>query len=143
MGTFHQSTVDHWKKDIVSRSARTDPVAHQVITQAELAVIPLALRVWGSRFEHRNVLMFVDNNAAKDALVHGISTSHAMSEVIRDTRLTCTSLSLGVWYDRVPSPANLADAPSRGETAELDKIGAKAVAVVDLPHLMIHTIELS
>jgi hypothetical protein len=136
-GSFVDMTVAVWKEDIRARSTRTNPVLEQVITHAELAVIPLAIELWGRKWKHRNVIFFIDNNAAKDALVHGVSSSDIMSRMIRDVRLSCAHLSVGAWYDRVPSPANIADDPSRGVFAALVKAGASRVAIADIPRLQI------
>jgi hypothetical protein len=140
-GSFHDQTISYWKEDIQARSNKERILETQVITHAELAVIPVALKLWGHKWANRNIIFFIDNNAAKDSLVHGISSSQAMSVMIRDIRLSCAKLSLGAWFDRVPSPSNLADDPSRGQYEALIRAGAKQVALVDVPHLYIRVFE--
>jgi hypothetical protein len=140
-GSFTEHTISVWQKDIASRSTRSDPVDAQVITHAELAVIPVALALWGSKWRHRNVLFFIDNNAAKDAMIHGVSSSQVMSMIVREVRIECAKLSLGAWYDRVPSPSNLADDPSRGTHTALVQAGAKRIATIGVPHLDIAVFE--
>ena len=100
----------------------------QVICQAELLAVPVALKTWQAILEDRDVLVFVDNDPAKDALVRGLSSSPASSRIVKDTRLLCASLAIGAWYDRVASPSNIADGPSRGKFADLVKAGALRVA---------------
>jgi len=62
----------------------------------------------------RPVLCFVDNEAARAGLIRGSSSNAESAKIIEaivDKDLADMSL---FWYARVPSPSNLADAPSRG-----------------------------
>ena len=102
----------------------------QVICQAELLAVPLSFSTWAHVIEGRDVLVFVDNETVKDALIHGISRSLASSRMVRFTRLFCASYAVGAWYERVASPSNIADAPSRGLFDELLRAGAVEVAPV-------------
>ena len=68
--------------------------------------------------------MGVDNDAARAALINATSSAPALREVVkRVAYLNATSPSYR-WVLRVPSKSNLADAPSRGELAELERLGA-------------------
>ena len=102
----------------------------QVICQAELLAVPVALCTWADILWGRDVIIFVDNDPAKDALIHGISSSAASSRLVRFTRTFCASIGLGAWYDRVASPSNIADAPSRGQFEALLRAGASQVQPV-------------
>ena len=126
-GTFAAQTVSDWRTDIRLRSGKAEEKDEQVICQAELAVIPLAIATWSSLVKSREILVFIDNNPACDALVHGISGSHASSEMVKTTRLMCARLACAPWFDRVPSPSNLADDPSRGIEKLLLAMGAQKV----------------
>ena len=90
----------------------------------------------------RDALIFIDNNSSKDALVRGISASHASSLMVKATRLTCAQHAIAAWYDRVPSPSNLADAPSRREFEALLAMGAVRVAPMSLPDLGVNVFDL-
>ena len=73
----------------------------------------------GSRGEDR-LLVFIDNEASLGALIAGKSTSpitRAIVELAADWE--CSSCP-GVWYERVASHSNPADAPSRFELAGMD-----------------------
>ena len=48
-------------------------------------------------------------------------------------RLLCTAKGVAPWFERVPSPSNIADPPSRGDFEELFQLGAIQVALVILP----------
>ena len=112
------------------RTAKPETRDEQIICQAELAVVPLAISTWSSYLKSREVLLFIDNNPAKDALVHGVSSSAASSEMVRITRLLCAELASAPWFDRVPSPSNLADDPSRAEESKLLELGASRISPV-------------
>jgi hypothetical protein len=129
-GTFAAQTVSEWRADIRLRSGKAEGKDEQVICQAELAVIPLAIFTWSAIVKSRELLVFIDNNPACDALVHGISGSHASSVMVRTTRLMCAKLACAPWFDRVPSPSNLADDPSRGVEMALLAMGARKVSPV-------------
>ena len=99
----------------------------QVICQAELLAVPIALWVWRRTLEQRNAIVFVDNEPAKDALVRGISSSNASSAMVRDTRILCAGLAIGPWFARVTSPSNLADGPSRADDSVLVALGSRRI----------------
>ena len=64
------------------------------------------------------MLVFIDNEAARAGLVRGSSACPAsglLIEAVVDRDLRDHAL---MWYARVPSASNLADAPSRGQAPE-------------------------
>ena len=102
-GLIPQFFVDDW-------SAQGQ--AH-IITEAELLPVLLARLMFRHRFAGRPLLCFIDNEAARHALVKAASSNDscaALVEGVGDCDLAdgCTP-----WYARVPSPSNLADDPSR------------------------------
>ena len=139
-GTFSAEQVKRWSVEVSARlsngaapddaagARRVEAVQRQVICQAELAVVPLALQTWSAVVAHRDVLSFIDNDPAKDALILGSSRSEWSALAVRRTRLLCAELAAAVWYERVPSPSNIADWPSRGDIERLLALGAKRVA---------------
>ena len=140
-GRFTKLTVEFWQRDVNRHSAIEASNDAQVICQAELAVIPVALSVWGEAMKNREALVFIDNNSSKDALIRGISASTASSQMARESRLLCARYAIAPWFDRVPSPSNLADDPSRGVFDLLISMGASRVAPVSLPALNVHVNE--
>ena len=112
-----------------------------MICQAELAVVPVALALWGESMRDRDALVFIDNNSSKDALIRGVSASGASSRMIKEARLTCARFAIAPWFDRVPSPSNIADALSRGEFQMLLTMGARRVAPLSLPALDVHVLD--
>jgi len=96
----------------------------QVIGQAELLPIALALCTWPHLFEDANALFFVDNSSAIDCVVHGISDHHVSLEFAKFFRHKSVELRCGSWLERVPSRGNVADWPSRGELNLMQSMGA-------------------
>ena len=117
-GAFSDAQVRAWQAD----------AGQQVICQAELAALPIALSTWEGLVHDRAVILFVDNDPAKDAAVNGISSSAASSAMVHEMRLFCTRHGASPWFERVPSPSNLADPPSRGSFQELAALGAVRVS---------------
>ena len=98
-----------------------------VIYQTEILPQLVARRVWRSRLENRRVLCFVDNNAARDALLKGYTTDVVASDLISEFWLAESRLGCASWFCRVASAANIADGPSRGDHSELDRLGSVRV----------------
>ena len=85
----------------------------QLIFFAELYPVLIARHTWYKVLRNRRVLIFVDNEAAKAALIRNYSpllgAAHMLAEIASlDVKLECFP-----WYCRVPSKSNLADAASR------------------------------
>ena len=107
----------------------------QVIGQGELHPIACALSTWADKLRDRDCIIFVDNNSAKDAIIRGDSSHPASRAFVDSVRTSAAALGCGMWLERVPSPSNVADWPSRGVLAPLLKAGAKRVGVVVPPEL--------
>jgi hypothetical protein len=84
---------------------------------AELEALA-ALAVYGtypSLFAGRRVQHFIDNSVALSAYVHGYSGKQELAKTVNVFYLQMVSLRASVYFDYVPSKANIADLPSRGE----------------------------
>ena len=81
----------------------------------ELEVLPAVVvrRLWPERLSERPVLGFVDNEGARATLVAGYSSNPSACALASIASSDDARLGSRVWYDRVPSPSNPADAPSR------------------------------
>ena len=91
----------------------------QVIAQAELLPILLALLVWRARLSGIYVIWWVDNDRARQGLVNGYSRSLRNARLIDDTLLFMSTMCTYSWYARVPTECNVADLPSRLEWDKL------------------------
>jgi len=66
--------------------------------------------------KHRCCLHYIDNEAARCGLIKGYSPGRDNAFLnhlfwVEEGRPLCFT-----WFDRVPSPSNIADPPSRGES---------------------------
>ena len=136
-GKFAKETVKYWQRDGQVDDQNEPRVKEQIIAQAELAVVPMAFTTWWGLLKDREILVFVDNEPAKEALINGISSSWASASMVRETRRLSAAGAMAPWYDRVASPSNLADDPSREHFQRLIKLGASRVAALALPALSI------
>ncbi len=91
----------------------------QVIAQAELAPVLLAKLIWRDAFLDTAGIVFVDNSSALHSLVSGYSPTEESSNIIGAATLMDARLGFAQWLARVPSAANVADAPSRGMAARM------------------------
>jgi hypothetical protein len=89
----------------------------QVIFQAELFPIWIAKATWRGLLSHRQVIWFVDNEAARAAMVRSYSPLLDSMELIRNCAYEDVKAQSLNWYARVPSRSNLSDAASRLEFA--------------------------
>ena len=83
----------------------------------ELEVLPMlvAKQAWNDFFVDRSFLVFVDNSSALAALVAGYSSHPIVSKILSKIAASDATSGSLPWYERVPSSANPADAPSRGD----------------------------
>ena len=120
-----KTAVDEWRVD----------GQRQIIGQAELAAIPIALFTWRRLLANRNVFVFIDNDSALDAAIKASSPHQASAALAFAVRRVAAAEGMGLWLERVPSSANPADWPSRGEFAPLRRWGALLDAALVPPEL--------
>ena len=85
------------------------------IFELELLPVVVGRRLWQHRLTERSLICFVDNEAAKCALIAGYSAKPAACSILDEVAVLDVRGGTLPWYDRVSSVSNLADAPSRGE----------------------------
>ncbi len=98
----------------------------QTIGQAELAPILLAQLTWRTFLVGSQCIVFVDNDAARMSLIKGYSPSAASAGLLANIWLAEARAETTSWFERVASPSNPADAPSRMNTV-LEGIGGDLV----------------
>ena len=81
--------------------------------QLEILAGPLALATWPSILADRQVIHFVDNNAAASGLVKGYSPTQDSSPLVGEYWLRASSARADIYIERVESKSNLSDGPSR------------------------------
>ena len=103
--------VEKWKAETQGKG---DPSRTQVIGQAEIAPVQIALMTWAQLLRGKHVAIFIDNDAARLGLVKGYSPSLASARLIGTVHLMLAELAIFAWFARVPTLSNVADGPSRG-----------------------------
>ena len=100
-----------------SRAKRT------IIFAAELLALVLAFAIWKKRLMAVPLICFVDNNSATDVAISA-SGRNTVACILIDLLLKLEmSVCASLWYSRVPTPSNIADEPSRGETSIMVQLG--------------------
>ena len=107
----------------VVRAWQEDGKRTQVIGQAEIFPALLAKVQWRHRLQGRKVIHFVDNEAAREALVKGRSPSGPSNLLLEEYWAMEAQVRSMTWFERVPSPANPSDGPSRLDWAALEEVG--------------------
>jgi hypothetical protein len=115
-GDVPQDLIDFWIKT----------VGEQVITQVELFGVLMAKMFMKQRTTSRKIIYWIDNDAARDSLIRGYSDSAASLSLIYKFYQCERTTPSYLWFARVPSHSNIADAPSRGlAVATAKAFGAK------------------
>eukprot|EP00971_Amphidinium_carterae_P207795 4123328-Amphidinium_carterae.1 len=96
----------------------------QPISFAETLAVVLAKVVWGDDLCRGDIVIAVDNVAAQQSLIRLSTPSGLLGAVVKCSALADKRFGLRSWVTWVPSEANVADAPSRGECEELQARGA-------------------
>ena len=93
----------------------------QVIGQAELFPVLVALHTWRNKLAGKRMIFFIDNDSARQALVKGYSPLLQPLEFVSECyRIACRH-NIDVWFTRVPTDANISDGPSRMDDAWVKK----------------------
>ena len=106
----------------------------QVVGQAELVPCLVAKKIWKRRLRGRLVMHYVDNEAAKYALIKGTSPTRDSAWLVNEFWKSEAHLGSYSWFERVPSACNCADDPSRG--VEDVKVGRRRAVRVSLPKIL-------
>ena len=89
----------------------------QVVGQAELLPRLLARRLWAERLRGRLVVHFVDNEAARFALIKGTSLTVDSAWIAGEMWGAGVGCECFSSFERVPSPSNPADGPGATPTS--------------------------
>ena len=85
----------------------------------------MAQRTWAKRWRERRIVVFIDNDSARHALIRGGSPSPASAELVSLFWATEAQLRSYCWVERVPTASNVADGPSRLSFAGVRALGAR------------------
>ena len=95
----------------------------QVITQAEAFAALLARRAYETLIKQRRVILFVDNEAARYALIHGSSPSVSLLKLVQSFHSCSVADSSIMWLD-LPSRGRSYDAAEliNGKVVNIDHV---------------------
>ena len=128
-GVVDANAMKKWKSE-----GSSHPVAH-----SEMLPLVSARLLWSDRLRHRKALMFVDNTSVVDAAIKGWSKVPFLRHALR---MLCQEEACNpslIWYARVPSISNPADAPSRGRDEVCwAEFGARKVDASDAVRRILH-----
>ena len=83
------------------------------VHQAELLPAAVALATWAGKVAAKRAILFLDNEAARGALIRGYSPLLASAEIVSGFWIAAAEAQVYCWLDRVASSGNPADGPSR------------------------------
>ena len=87
--------------------------ACQIIFEAELVAVVVALHLWSNLLSGRPVVFYIDNNSARDGAISGSARTRVPARLVQALLHEESDASIVPWYARVPSPSNPSDRPSR------------------------------
>ena len=91
----------------------------KVIAALELLAAVMAVELLQEWMANSRTFIFVDNKAARANLISMNSPVGVQAKLLKRLRDVMMRGSMFVWTSRVPSPSNVADAPSRREFKQL------------------------
>ncbi|CAE7519874.1 unnamed protein product [Symbiodinium sp. CCMP2592] len=103
----------------------------QLIFFAELYPVLIARRTWGKVLRNRRALFFVDNEAAKAALIRNYSPLVDAANMLADIAELDVVNHCFPWYCRVPSKSNFSDAASRLSFGEYEERFRKVQPMIE------------
>ena len=107
----------------------------------ELWPILVFLARYGKRFHNRRVIIFIDNNAVRDALIKGSSPLCDLFCMLALCSYYISWNSICSWITRVASDSNPGDDPSRGRAKEMaELIGAELATSLEAPEALVKSI---
>ena len=113
---FSEQVPEYWMEFFMSESKHP-------IFELELLPVWCSLCVWETFVQHSQTVFYLDNEAAKSALINGATTTSSGQKIIQEFVTREMRCQLKVWFTRVPTASNVSDRPSRLDTSEMDALG--------------------
>ena len=95
------------------------------IYSVELLGALVSILLWAKLFPHRYVVSYLDNEAAREALVKAWSQVDDANRIIKLYANEEVKFSGKPWFGRVPTHSHPADAPSRLQISDLISRGVE------------------
>ena len=109
--------------------ARDGDFQKTYIAQLEILAGVAVYYTFPERVRGREINHFIDNTVALSCLVHGYARKLDLARMTNAFHLQLSALHANVFYEFVPSLANLADLPSRNDFELLEQLGGRRVPV--------------
>ncbi|CAE7203434.1 unnamed protein product [Symbiodinium sp. CCMP2592] len=110
-------------------------VQKTIIFPAELLALLCGMRLWLPALKGRPTVFFVDNNCARDVCISGSGRAAVIKALLQVLLKDEESAGIASWYQRVPSPSNPADDPSRRKCHHVT-VGRKTVKCTDVEEIV-------
>ncbi len=110
----------------------------QVIGELETLAVLVGYNLWKERIASMHVVVFINNEAARICILRGFSKNDTYLLMAHAVSLLEEECCCFPWYARVPSEANIADAPSRSVDHSL-LCKSLRCEVPDLKSLWLHS----
>ena len=101
------------------------------VFEGELLPYLVGLSLLPQVFEGRDVLVFIDNEAARKTFVKAFTRSDEGALILDSVLPLEEDLDVRSYFCRVPTSSNPADGPSRGDFSLAEKLGCHRVRVSD------------
>ena len=95
------------------------PLSQHPIFELELLPVWISLVEWEGYLSNTQCVFYLDNEAAKGALVRGATEGGSGAKLVHAFVVAEMQCQVKVWFSRVPTSSNLADGPSRMSFDEL------------------------
>ena len=101
----------------------------QLIFEAELLPYVISMQVFADHIRSCNLLVFVDNEAARYSWIAASAHSDVASFIVSEGARLEADLAISPYFCRVPTHSNLADGPSRDDFELCFRLGATRIRV--------------
>ena len=101
----------------------------QMVFECEMLPYLAGLALAPGAFKHRDLLVFVDNEAARKTFVKAFTRSEEGSVILDSALPLEEELDVRAFFCRVPTHSNLAGGPSRLSFEEVEKMGCKRIHI--------------
>ena len=88
-------------------------VSRNPIYELELLAVAVSFSFWAKRLHHKQLMCYLDNDAARAALIKGRGSTSLSDHIVRRAMVYETEHALLSWYSRVPTASNPGDDPSK------------------------------
>ena len=88
-----------------------------MIFEVELLAVLLAIKIWSEFLKAEQAVCYIDNNSARDVSISGVAKNDCAIVLLENLLMEEMKCTAYMWYARVPSPSNISDGVSRGDTS--------------------------